>query len=427
MKVQVENLEGHKKKLTIEIPAQHVNEHINGYFQNLRSEVELKGFRKGKAPLNLVKKLYSDSANPRIMRDLVEGHLKSALQEHSLSPITQPQVDTYVLKEDTDFKFSATFEASPPVELKDYTSHKIKQTPTQVDESQIQSTLENIQKQFATFEDLPDGAIEKDLVATLDYQAFEAGVAFQQATENDAQLEIGNGTLNPDFEKSIFGMKAGETREFTVKFPLPEEGKDSTPVSGKTLDFTVKCKAVKSKILPNFDDDFAKKLGPFENFEALKERIKKDLTAEAEKRSRENLTQEFVTWLINNNPVEAPETLVTQQVQQLAVDTSVQLSQMGLDENAIEARLKEWGNQISERATNQVKLSLLLGAILKAENIKASDEEVRQEIARIAIQSRREPKEVLRDLQEKGNLGGFVRQVTELKTLNWLVDKSLQS
>lgn len=428
MKVQVENLEGHKKKVTIEIPADHVTQHVNGYFENLRSEVELKGFRKGKAPMALVKKMYADSANPRIMREIVEGHLRSALEEHSLSPITMPQVDAEMFREGSEFKFSATFEASPPVELKDYTSFKIAKKPVEIDDSQVEKTLENIRNQFATLEPLPEDApLESGLVANLDYEASEAGVPFSPATEKDANLEIGNQTLTPDFEAAIIGMKTGETRNFTIKFPQPAEGQDSTPVSGKTLDFTVSCKAIKRKVLPNLDDELAKRLGPFTGIEDVRNRIRQDLKNEAEKRNRDTYVNDFVEWLIKTNPLEAPETLVTQQVQQLVVDTSMQLSQMGLDEKAIEERLKQWTDQIAEKATRQVKLSLLLGAILKADNIKATDEEVRTEIARIAVQSRKDPKTVLRDLQESGNIGGFVRQVAELKALNGLVDKALQS
>jgi FKBP-type peptidyl-prolyl cis-trans isomerase (trigger factor) len=131
--------------------------------------------------------------------------------------------------------------------------------------------------------------------------------------------------------------------------------------------------------------------------------------------------------LLETNPVEAPAVLVNQQLEQLAMDAGMQLGQMGLDQTQIEARLKQWSPSMEEKAQKQVKLSLLLGAISKAESIKATDDDLRQEITRIAMQTRKAPKDVLEDFQKRGVIAGLARQVTEMKTLKWIVDEALKA
>jgi trigger factor len=261
----------------------------------------------------------------------------------------------------------------------------------------------------------------------MDFEASEAGASVPEATEKDSQLEIGNQTLAPEFEVHIIGMKAGETKTFTVKFPMPEKEEAKTPVSGRTLDFTVNLKSIKEKVLPELNDDLAKKLGPFESFENLRSRIAEDIKNEKAQRERTENTEAIANWLIETNPVEAPATLVNQQLEQLAVDAGMQLSQMGLEQNAIEERLKQWGTSMETKAATQVRLSLLLGAISKAEGIKATEDDLRQEIIRIASQSRKAPKDVLKDLQDRGVMSGLSRQVTEMKTLKWIVDEALKT
>ena len=425
MKVEIENLQGHHKKLTIEIPADHVTAHLEDHFRDIQKNVELKGFRKGKAPLEMIKKLYADSAANRVTQEIVEDHLRQALTEHSLSPITMPQVDAPVLMHNVPFKFTATFEASPPVELSDYTSLKLQRPAVTVAEDEITNTIQNIQDQVAKFEAVPEGTTaDKNLVAQLDYEATEAGKAVPEATENGATVELGSGTLTPDFEKNIFGMKIGDKKNFSVKFPMPDKEEEKTPVSGRTLDFSVTLKDLRSKVRPELTDDFAKSVGPFQGLADLKARIEEDLKKQKDTNNTRELQEKAIDWLLEKNKLEAPETLVNQQMEQLAIDAGMQLSQMGLDEKAIEERLKNWGDQMLERATRQIKISMLLGAISKKESIQANDDDVREEITRIAVQSKRNPKDVLEDLQKRGLVGGLVRQVTEMKTLNWVLHKA---
>jgi trigger factor len=180
---------------------------------------------------------------------------------------------------------------------------------------------------------------------------------------------------------------------------------------------------IKKKVLPEVDDALAQKLGSFKSIQELKDRISSDITNQKKSDQKRKNQEDCISWLIDQNPVEAPESLVANQMQNLAVDAGMQLSQMGLDEKAIEEQLKNWANEMQERANRQVRASLLLSAIARQEKIQATNEDLRQEIVRIAVQSNKKPQEVLSDIQDRGLMSGLVKQITELKALEWVLEQ----
>lgn len=425
MKIEIENLQGHFKKLNIEVPAEKVTAKINEVYRSIQRNAELKGFRKGKAPIDVIKKTYAPNAEGQIVREIVEEAFGHAIREHSLQPVSTPQVDVEALLENTPFKFNLTFENQPPVNLKDYSGFKTEKPKFEATADDVTKALDGIRTQLATFDDVAPGtSLTKGQFAQLDYEAEEAGKAVPEATEKDAFLETGAGQLPTDFENNILGMKAGETKNFTVKIPTPEKEEERTPLAGRTLDFKVTLKGVRQKTLPALDDALATRVGPFKDLAELQSRVTEDIVRQKELQWKREAQEKCIGWLIEQNPVEAPETMISSQLEQLAVDAGMQLSQMGLDEKAIEARLAGWSNDMQERAQRMVKASLLLGAISKKENIQAADDDVRQEILRIAAQQRRKPQEVVDDLQKKGLMGGLIRQVSELKALDWILGKA---
>jgi len=425
MKVEVESLKGHYKKLNIEVAAQTVGRHLDAYSKEVQENVTLKGFRKGKAPITMVKQLYADGALNRVTKNIVEENLRQALRDQSLTPVGSPEIDVQVVLEGAPLKFTATFESLPPIELKKYLGLQLAVTDIVPTADEIFKTIENIRGQMAATHDALEGTqAAAGLLAVLDYKATHNGEPFAPATEEDSLMELGNGSLFDGFEKNVYGMKAGDTKSFEVNFPEAAKEEEPTPVAGKTIHFEVKVKGLKTKELPELNDDFAKKLGPFQSFDDLKKRVTDDIKRQKNEKQTRDLQDKVLDWLIEENPVDAPETMVNSQMQQLAVDAGMQLSQMGLDQTAIEAKLKTWGDDIFQKANRQVRASLLLGAIAKKENIQANEEELRQEVVRMAMQSKRSPKEVLDDLQKQGLLSGLYRQLTELKALSWVMNKA---
>lgn len=425
MKIEIENLQGHYKKVTIELPAERYLQRSDVIAGDIRKDVELKGFRKGKAPIPMVREMYGDTIRNRVTRELVEESLGEALQQNSLSPASTPEIQVESASEIGGLKFIATFENTPPVELKNYKGFQAASLPTTVADDEVEKAIGHLQAQLGKLEPLPDGTpVEKGLFLQIDHDASEAGAAFEAATDKNAVFEFGAGSLTPEFEKNLAGAKAGDVKKFTVKFPEPKTEEERTPASGRTLDFEVKVHKVMKRDLPALDDAFAKQLGNFESLSALKSKLREDIQADKERKNRSDAREKAIDWLISQNPVDVPETMVARQMEQLAVEAGMQLQRMGLDEKAIEARLKDWGEDMSNRAQRQVKASLVLSGIARKEEIKASEDDIRKEIQAMAVQMRKSPKDIWEEIQSKGWLGGLVRQITELKALDYVVTQA---
>lgn len=424
MKTELENLQGHFKKISIEVPPEVVASAIENHFKQIQKTANLKGFRQGKAPLDMVKKIYGNSGMNEVAQELVESALPQALQEHKLNPVNMPQIEVQTFKAGEVFKFSAQFENTPPINLNDYKGFKSKTPSVEVSEKDLALALENVQGYFATFKDALEGSeLGNGKVAKVSYKASEAGKDLPEASDADVTLEIGNGSVPEEFEEKLLGMKAGETKEFTVKFKPATDDNLAAPLAGRTIDFVTTLHAIQTKELPVLDDELAKKLGA-NSVEELKTRVKADLQSQKDRTALNQQQEEAVKYLIEKNPVDVPETMLNAQMEQLAVDAGMQLQNSGLSEEQIEERLKSWADEMQERAIRQVKASLLLSAIAREEKIQAAQDDIRNEIMRIAQTTRQAPQDVLKNLEERRLMGGLIRQVTELKALDWVVKQS---
>jgi trigger factor len=426
MKVEVENLNGHYKKLSVEVPSEIVLGRLESHFREIQREVTLKGFRKGKAPLEMVRSVYGASETPRATQKIIEEYLRKALEEQALSPVANPEVSISSFIENAPLKFTATFESMPSIELKDYSSFQPDEPVIEISESEVESSLKNVQRQLTRLEKADEGtSLAEGLVARVDYKGSEAGTEIPEATGTGQFIEPGAKQFIPGFEENMVGMKSGENKTFDVKFPAAntDEGSAMGALAGKTITFDVVVHEIFKKSVPELSDELAKQAGPFKDLAELKERLKTEITNQKKEALKRENQEKAVEFLIEKNPVETPETMVNQQVQNLAIEAGMQLQQMGLDEAAIETRLKEWSDDMLSRANRQVRASLLLGAIAKKEGLKVEDEDIRAELTRMANNMRKDPQDIIKDMQERNLIPGFVRQVLELKTLDWLISR----
>jgi trigger factor len=312
------------------------------------------------------------------------------------------------------------------VELKKHRGFSASTGQIEVPEEEIEKTISNVREQLAKLEECdPSQTVSQGLFVQLDYEASEAGKVLPESSGKGALFEVGGGTLTPQFEEAIFGLKATDEKSFTVNFPTPEKEEERTPFSGRSIDFQVKLLSVRKKVVPEPGEEFAKGLG-FSSWDDFKSRVREDLkSAKEEQRARDD-QERAIAWLIENNPIEDNETMISQQLQNIAIDASLQLQKMGMEEQKIEEQLSKWAPDMRERAVRQVRGSLLLDAVAKAEGIEATEPDVQQEIGRIAVQSKQSPQDVVQDLQKKGLIGNLFRQVRELKALAWVVKEGSQ-
>ncbi|NCN26683.1 trigger factor [bacterium] len=422
MKHEVENLNGHFKKLSVEIPAESVKQEYERTYKEIQKQVEIKGFRKGKVPLNMIQQNYADTATNEVSKALVQRFLSLALKEAALKPVAMPKIDFNPPKVDGTFAFTASFENMPPVELKDYSSFKAQKEDVVVTEEEVTKALDHIRDRMASFSECDEGATVSDgSVARVTHSASEAGKELKEASGKESIFEIGRALLGKEFDEALKGLKKNEKKSITIKYP-----EDSSVFKGKTIDYEMTVTSIMEKKLPELNEELAKKVGPFETLEALKNRIKIDLDSEKKSQQVNKVKEDFVEFLIKENPVEISETLLNNQIQYLASEAAENLSGMGMKQEQIEEKLKEWQEDMHKRSERQVKASMLLGAIAEKENIQASEDEVRNEIVRVAQQTGRQPQEVFDEIADRGVLPSLVKQLTELKTLETLARKAVE-
>ena len=270
MQVHVEDISPVQKKITIEIPAERVNEEIEKAYSSIQKKAKLQGFRPGKAPMQLIKRTYTDAMRDEVMRNFYQQTLYKALDEHKIEPVDSPTIEIELLEQNVPFKYSALVEVMPPILLKEYTGLVVKRKLCRKPES-IEGELNRMQENMAQLIPVDDDCIiENGHSVTVDYTFSVDGLPEESAVAEEATVEVGSNRLIPGLEEQMLGMKAGETKEFSLTLP---EGYRNTEAAGKKGNFKVSIKDIKRKELPELDDEFAQQFGEYDTINELRAKM----------------------------------------------------------------------------------------------------------------------------------------------------------
>jgi len=356
-------------------------------FNKLAKDVQLPGFRKGKAPLDLVKK---QIAEQNILVEAVEGIAQEALDlglvEHKLNPITRPELGMDAIStEKVSIKF--TFEVLGEVTLGEYKNLGLTKEVAIVTPEEVEAKLEGLRAQFAELVLKEEGSVEHKDTAIIDFEGFKDGVAFDGGKGENFSLEIGSNTFIPGFEDALVGMKSGEEKDVTLTFP---ENYQAEHLAGQEVVFKVKVNEIKSKQLPALNDDFAKEVNQkdIDSLDALKAKFEKDILADKAKKAEDDYNNALLTRVVESSTLEVPAVLVDDETQTMLEDFANRLQQQGFS-------LKQYTEitgqteddlraQMRIDAEGKVKVRLVLDAVAKAENITVTHEEIDNEYKTIA-------------------------------------------
>ncbi len=422
MKSTVENTGGLSRKLEISVPAETVSGAFDRIFKNIQKNADLKGFRKGKAPLETIKKMYADRVQQDVAQDLVSQGYTKALQEHDLTPITQPQVKFDSLDADKEFSFTAEFEIRPEVELKNYEGLKVEKEKLDVNDERINQVLERVRESKATevpvLEDRP--AQEGD-IAEIDFFGKVNGEPLEGGEAKGYKLGLGTNSFIPGFEEGVIGMKIGQTKTLNLKFP-DEYG--NADIAGKPVSFDVTLHKLHKKSLPELNDALAKEVGDFENLEALKDIIRKDLEAEDSHRIKEDMKSRLLKALVEANPVEVPQQLHAQQKAALMADVEKRLGQQQMSPADIEEYKKKWDSDFNETADFMIQSSFLIDALAEKYNITATKKELEDRLRQYSQQTGIDFERVKEFYGEGSRMGNLEYQIIEAKVVDKLEELS---
>lgn len=405
--IQVEDLTEIKKKVTFEIPQEKVLEMMDAEYKDLKKNVQIKGFRKGKVPLDIVRGYFKTKVEADIARKIIEETFQPGLDEKKIIPVSVIKIDPEVVETGKPFKYTAEIEVPPPIEVKDYQGLKLKKYIREVNEEEVEKRIQSLRERNATLTPIPDprGVAEGDHLV-VDIKAESGGAAIPALTVTDYHMELGRNFYLPDFDARLEGLKLDETKELTISLPEDFPRKD---LAGKTAAFEVRVKEAKERILPEPDDDFAKDLGEFETFAALKEEIEKDLRRSLDNRSQKEIENQIIDALIEKNDFEVPESMVESQIDNFLEQSMRNLAAHGIDPKRFPAPTQAQRDHVRPSAVRTVKAGLILKAVCEQEKIEVSDEELQAGIAERAEQMGLSV-DYLKDQLEEGKMLGELRE-----------------
>jgi trigger factor len=405
--IQVEDLTEVKKKVTFEVPQQKVLEMMDAEYRDLKKNVQIKGFRKGKVPLDIVRGYFRTKVEADIARKIIEETFQPGLDEKKIVPVSVIKIDPETVEAGKPFKYTAEIEVPPPIEVKDYEGLKLKKYIRELNEKDVDDRIQTLRERNATLKAIPDtrGVAEGDHLV-VDIKAESDGAVIPALTVTDYHMELGRNFYLPDFDAKLESLRPDETKELTISLPEDFPRKD---LAGKTASFEVRVKEAKERILPEPDDDFAKDLGEFETLEALKEEIRKDLQRSLDDRSEKEIENQIIDALIEKNDFEVPETMVESQIDNFLHQSMRNLAAHGIDPKRFPAPTQAQRDQVRPSAVRIVKAGLILKAVCEQENIEISDEELEAGIAKRAEQMG-VTADYLKDQLEEGKMLGELRE-----------------
>jgi trigger factor len=371
--IQIESVSDVKKKVTVEIPEDEVQTMLDNQYRDLKKTVQIKGFRKGKVPLNIIRSYFKDQVQADTIRKIIEDTLQPGLDEKKIIPVSVLNIDPETLEVGKPFKYTAEIEVPPPLEPVGYKGLKLKKVVRELKEKDVNERLENLRERNATLAPISeDRGVKTGDQVTIDVDATSEGEAIPALSVTDYLTEMGRNFYLPDFDQHFEGMKVDETREFTVDLPEDFQRKS---LAGKTVSFKVSVKEAKERKIPELDDDFAKDLG-LDSLEVLIKEVREDIEKTNENQSKKEVEEQIVDALVAANSFEVPDTMVESQIDNLLNQTLYNLAAHGLDPRKMPPPTDAQRNQMRPAAERLVRTGLLLKSIAETEQLAVSDEEL---------------------------------------------------
>ncbi len=386
MSVQVENLEKNMAKLTIEVSAEELEKALQAAYMKEKSKISVPGFRKGKVPRAMIEKMYG----PEIFYDdaansLIPNAYADAADESGLEIVSQPEIDIVQLEKGKAFIFTAEVAVKPEVKLGEYKGVEVEKADVTVTDEEVAAEIDKERNNNARTITVEDRAVQSGDQAVIDFEGFVDGVAFEGGKGENYPLTIGSNAFIPGFEDQLIGAEIGKETDVNVMFPAEYHEKS---LAGKPALFKVTVKEIKVKELPELDDEFAQDVSEFNTLEEYKADVRKTLEGRKTVAAKDAKEEAVISKIIESSEMEIPEAMIKTQTRQMMEDFANRMQQQGLSMEQYfqftgmdTAKLAE---QMKPSALKRIQTRLVLEAIVKAENIEATEDEYKAEIQKMA-------------------------------------------
>ena len=392
------------------------------------------GFRPGKVPAKVVRQRFRDQILHDVAHGLIPRAVDEALRERGVEPVDTPDIRDVVVEEGQPLKFTATFDTVPPIDPGDYSTIQLRRGDVKVTDTAVDQALEGLRERSARYEPVEERGVERgdsvlmDLVRTTegetptdheDHEGHDHGP--KSDTHQNVTVDIGASANPPGFDEQLAGLTAGVQKTFDVTYPDDYAIKE---LAGTTVNYDVSVKAVRKRIVPALDDEFAKDLGDFENLDALRARVQEDLEHEAKHEADREIRSELMTQLATRVSFEVPEALLEREIDRRVEEFVRRLIDQQIDPMKTNINWEEFRERQKDAAAEAVRGALVLDEVARREDVRITQDEVEAEIARYAERTGRTPAAVRARLEKEGGIGRLYAGLRRERTIDFLLSRA---
>ena len=428
MSVQVENMEKNLAKLTVEVSAAELEKAIQKAYLKNKNQFNIPGFRKGKVPRTMVEKMYGVAIfYEEAVNSLLPEAYANAVEESGLDIVSRPEIDVTEVQAGKGVTFTATVAVKPAVTLGQYKGVEVAKAEIEVTDEEDMAEIAKEQEKNATTITVEDRASALNDTVTIDFEGFVDGEAFEGGKGEDYPLTLGSGSFIPGFEEQLVGANTGDEVEVNVTFP---EEYHADELKGKAAMFKVTVKEIKAQELPEIDDEFASEVSEFDTLDEYKDSVKKNLETKKVGEAKAKKEDEALKKIIEASEMEIPELMVETQAENMLDEYAQNLQMQGL---SIEMYMQYTGmnqqqmlEQMKPQALDRIQARLVLEAIVAAENIEVSDEDMEKELATMADSYKMEVAKI-KEIMGEANLAQMKKDLAVQKAAELIVAESVEA
>ncbi len=421
LKVSVKDGKTCEKIVSVEVSQENIQKEFNLFYNSIAQKAKIPGFRPGKAPRNVLEIHYQGEAKERVLKNLISESLRSALMEKMLDPLVYPKIDEVDFT-DTKLSYKALIEVRPKIKLSKVKGLSAKKEKVEVKAEEIDAELKRVQESFAKFKVVEDRPAQMGDQVITDYVCTIEGKEVDK--RSDDWLEIKEDEFVKGLSTGLIGTKPGDEREVKVTFPK-DIGREE--LAGKDAVFNIKVKEIKSKELPELNDELAKDMGEVKTLAELKEKIEKDILAGKSHHAEVQYENALLKELVKHNKIDLPPTLVEKRVDHLVEDSKNQHLKQGLPEESFKAKEEELRKNMQEEAKQQVHLAFLLDEMAVKENVTVTEEDTDKKIQQMADRIRQPIEQIKKFYAENESArGSMTEQIRNEKVIEMIKQSAKQ-
>ena len=418
MGFEINDLSKTEKKAKIIVSKSDVNDNFVDVVKLFQKDAEIKGFRKGKVPSNVVESMYSNEINEELRTRLINLNLRKLASEQKLNIVRTKDLESDEIRKDQDFSFSLTVEFIPEIKLSKYDSVEVKKEIFSVKKKDIDDAIKNLLENFATNEEIKNRKKVKDLdILEINFSGKFGDQLIKELSRDNAVISLGNKSLIPEIEKELLKMNQEEEKTFDVNYPVDFPIQSA---AGKRIECNIKVNKILKRVVPKLDKEFLKRIG-FESKKQLEERVKEDLTKSFDSKSESSLRKNLGDLLVSKNKLEFPDFFVKNEEERLTNEYINRMKEQGMNLDKVDAKTSEL---ISESAKRNINLALIFAEIAKLEKISVSDEEI-EEVFNSMASTQNVPIEKIKKYYQENNLVDDIRaKLADEKVIKFLISKA---